>query len=124
MKCNVIHILDWNAFGTVFTTVTDFKSELKWKCKRNKPFSIGTWISYYVNLQSFVIFQFKIFEHTLIISSYSPPWKKNCLSHAYSYLIKSKMGKDNLIDAARLGNYPACEKILSSKPKRPGAFAR
>ena len=38
MKCNVIHILDWNAFGTVFTTVTDVKSELKWKCKRNKPF--------------------------------------------------------------------------------------
>ena len=34
------------------------------------------------------------------------------------------MGKDSLIEAARLGNYPACEKILSSKPKKPGAFAR
>ena len=38
MKCNLIHILDCNAFGYVFTTVSDFKSELKWKCKRNKPF--------------------------------------------------------------------------------------
>ena len=34
------------------------------------------------------------------------------------------MGKEDLIDAARLGNYPICEKILSNKPKRPGPFAR
>jgi len=34
------------------------------------------------------------------------------------------MGKDDLIEAARLGNYPTCEKILSSKPKKPGPFAR
>ena len=33
------------------------------------------------------------------------------------------MGKDDLIEAARLGNYPACEKILCTKPKRPGPFA-
>ena len=38
--------------------------------------------------------------------------------------VEDKMGKDNLIEAARLGNYPLCEKILSSKPKKPGAFAR
>ena len=35
-----------------------------------------------------------------------------------------EMGKDDLIEAARLGNYPVCEKILSSKPKKPGPFAR
>ena len=34
------------------------------------------------------------------------------------------MGKDDLIDAARLGNYPVCEKILGSKPKKAGPFAR
>ena len=34
------------------------------------------------------------------------------------------MGRDDLIEAARLGNYPACEKILAAKPKRPGPFAR
>ena len=36
----------------------------------------------------------------------------------------SDMGKDDLIEAARLGNYPTCEKILSCKPKKPGPFAR
>ena len=71
-----------------------------------------------------MIVQFKIFELALIISTYSSPWQKELPFHIYSYHIKFKMGKDNLIDAARLGNYPACEKILSSKPKRPGAFAR
>ena len=39
-------------------------------------------------------------------------------------LSASIMGKDDLIEAARLGNYPTCEKILSSKPKKPGPFAR
>ncbi|XP_071745713.1 uncharacterized protein [Lepeophtheirus salmonis] len=34
------------------------------------------------------------------------------------------MGKDTeLVDAAREGNYPLCEKLLSSKPKRAGPFA-
>jgi len=28
------------------------------------------------------------------------------------------MGKDDLIEAARLGNYPSCEKILSAKAVR------
>ena len=71
-----------------------------------------------------MIVQFKIFEPALIISTYSPPLQKELLFYVYFYHIKFKMGKDTLIDAARLGNYPACEKILSSKPKRPGAFAR
>ena len=35
------------------------------------------------------------------------------------------MGRDQeLIEAARTGNYPQCEKILSGKPKRAGPFAR
>ena len=35
------------------------------------------------------------------------------------------MGKDqDLIDYARAGNYPACEKILTGKPKKAGPFAR
>ncbi|TRY73909.1 hypothetical protein TCAL_16908 [Tigriopus californicus] len=35
------------------------------------------------------------------------------------------MGKDQeLIEAARSGNYPGCEKILSAKPKKAGPFAR
>lgn len=34
------------------------------------------------------------------------------------------MGKDQeLIEAARSGNYPVCEKILSAKPKKAGPFA-
>ena len=34
------------------------------------------------------------------------------------------MGKDDLIESARLGNYQKNEKILSAKPKKPGPFAR
>ena len=60
---------------------------------------------------------------------------KNAGSHNFSGFwwnfaisaVKEKvwnMGKDDLIEAARLGNYPTCEKILSSKPKKPGPFAR
>ena len=41
-----------------------------------------------------------------------------------SDIFYAKMGKDDLIEYARLGNYPACEKILSAKPKKPGPFAR
>ena len=34
------------------------------------------------------------------------------------------MGRDQeLIEAARSGNYPAVERILSIKPKKPGPFA-
>ena len=39
--------------------------------------------------------------------------------------LSPKMGKsDDLIEAARLGNYPACERLLSAKPKKAGPFAR
>ena len=34
------------------------------------------------------------------------------------------MGRDQeLIEAARGGNYPVVERILSTKPKKPGPFA-
>ena len=39
--------------------------------------------------------------------------------------VKGAMGRDQeLIEAARTGNYPQCEKVLSGKPKRAGPFAR